>query len=82
VTTVSRHGFIGLSELFLQPLRRFGAVCTSERMLYMQYSFKNHKVGEEWRKVFKSTYFTVVRDQIKDSLERDLQARLRQYKLQ
>jgi hypothetical protein len=39
-------------------------------------------VGEEWRKVFKSTYFTVVRDQIKDSLERDLQARLRQYKLQ
>jgi hypothetical protein len=43
------------------PLRRFGAVCVTEKMVYLQLKF-SRRVQREWRRLFKSVYFKAVQD--------------------
>jgi hypothetical protein len=38
ILQVGRHGFLGLSELFTETQRRFGAHCSSKSVVYLRLS--------------------------------------------
>lgn len=59
------------------PLRRFGAVCVTEKMVYLQLKF-SRKVQREWRRLFKSVYFKAVQAQTVLSFEKAFTQRLAQ----
>lgn len=40
VVNIIKHGFVGITELFKTPQRRFGAVCISEKMIMLRFTFK------------------------------------------
>jgi hypothetical protein len=54
------------------PERRFGAVCASEEVVLLKYSFKNRLI-KIWRRLFTSSFWQIVQQQVSDSFERALQ---------
>ena len=63
------------------PERRFGAVCASEEVVLLKYSFKNRLI-KIWRRLFTSSFWQIVQQQVSDSFERALQYTIQCVRLQ
>ena len=76
LVNMAQHSIVGLSECFTHPVHRYGAVCMSQQMIYLKYSWTK-RLKREWKNVFKTENFQKMRDAQNERLQAALEERIK-----
>jgi hypothetical protein len=76
IMNIGPHGFVGLNELFESSTRRCSAICATNEMIILRFSYRK-RIIREWRRLFKSSFYQQIKKQSVFSYERALADRVK-----